>query len=370
MLFDTTVRRELARSFGATMVVILTIVITMFLIRTVGQAAGGAVAPQDVVLLLGYIALGHLPTMLALSLFVAVVVALGRMYRDSEMAIWFASGQPLTRFVRPVLRMAWPVLLVVGLLLLFVWPWGNRSSLELRDRYQQRSDLSRVTPGVFQASSDGTRVFFIERESPDSVTARNVFILQRTERGEAVTSARSGRLESEGNERFLVLERGQRNEVAQPSGELTLSSFETYRVLVGERAVRAVESLPPRAVATLDLLRDPTLRHQGELTWRLGLLLAAGNLLLLGIGLAATNPRRASNWNLLFALLSFIIYYNLANLSQAWVASGRLPMSLALGLLHGGVFLLALGLMWWRDHAAVFSWRRRPAASGPTGATA
>lgn len=365
MLFDTTVRRELARSFGATLVVILTIVITMFLIRTVGQAAGGAVAPQDVVLLLGYIALGHLPTMLALSLFVAVVLGLGRMYRDSEMAIWFASGLSLTRFVRPVLAMALPVLLVVGLLLLFVWPWGNRSSLELRERYQQRSDLSRVTPGVFQASSDGTRVFFIERDSADSINARNVFILQRTDRGEAVTSARSGRLEADGDDRFLVLERGQRNEVATASGERTQSSFDTYRVLAGEGAVRAAEDLPPKAVATMDLIRQPTLRHQGELTWRVGLLLAATNLLLLGIGLAATNPRRASNWNLLFALLAFVVYYNLANLSQAWVANGRLSMAGALLGLHGGMLLLALGLMWWRDHAAVLQWRRtRPSTAG------
>ncbi len=365
MLFDTTVRRELARSFGATLVVILTIVITMFLIRTVGQAAGGAVAPQDVVLLLGYIALGHLPTMLALSLFVAVVLGLGRMYRDSEMAIWFASGLSLTRFVRPVLAMALPVLLVVGLLLLFVWPWGNRSSLELRERYQQRSDLSRVTPGVFQASSDGTRVFFIERDSADSINARNVFILQRTDRGEAVTSARSGRLEADGDDRFLVLERGQRNEVATASGERTQSSFDTYRVLAGEGAVRAAEDLPPKAVATKDLIRQPTLRHQGELTWRVGLLLAATNLLLLGIGLAATNPRRASNWNLLFALLAFVVYYNLANLSQAWVANGRLSMAGALLGLHGGMLLLALGLMWWRDHAAVLQWRRtRPSTAG------
>ena len=112
MVFDSTVRRELARSFGATLVVILTIVLTMLLIRTVGQAARGVVAPQDVVLLLGYVALGNLPTMLALSLFVAIVVTLGRMYRDSEMVIWFASGVGLSRFVRPVLRTTWPVLLV------------------------------------------------------------------------------------------------------------------------------------------------------------------------------------------------------------------------------------------------------------------
>ena len=77
MLFDTTLRRDLSRTFGGTLAVILTIVLTMMLIRTLGQAAGGVIAPQDVVLLLGYTALGHLPTMLALSLFIAVVVCLG-----------------------------------------------------------------------------------------------------------------------------------------------------------------------------------------------------------------------------------------------------------------------------------------------------
>ncbi|MBE0547610.1 MAG: LPS export ABC transporter permease LptF [Rubrivivax sp.] len=360
MLFDSTVRRELARAFGATLVVILTIVLTMFLIRTVGQAAGGAVAPQDVVLLLGYVSLGHLPTMLALSLFVAIVVTLGRMYRDSEMVIWFASGLSLSRFVRPVLRTSWPVLLVVTLLLVLVWPWGNRSSLELRERYQQRSDLSRVTPGVFQSSSDGRRVFFVERESSDGINARNVFILMRPDASESVTSAKTGRLEVEGDRRYLVLERGQRNDINLKNGERTLSSFENYRVLASEGAARSVENRSPRSLRTIDLMRQPTPPNQGELVWRFGLMLAAANLLLLGIGLAATHPRRAGNWNLLFALLTFLIYYNLVNLSQSWVASGRVSMGLALLGTHGSVFALALALLWWRDHAAVTRFGRRP----------
>ncbi|MDP3222440.1 MAG: LptF/LptG family permease, partial [Rubrivivax sp.] len=252
----------------------------------------------------------------------------------------------------------WPVLLVVALLLLFVWPWGNRSSLELRERYQQRSDLSRVTPGVFQTSSDGRSVFFVERESADGVNARNVFILANAERGESVTSARSGRLEAVGDSRFLVLERGQRNDINSSSQERTLSSFESYRVLASERAARSAENQPPRVVGTWDLINRPTARNQGELSWRFGMLLGAANLLLLGIGLSATNPRRASNWNLLFALMAFGIYYNLISLSQAWVAGERLSLGLALVGLHGAVFVLALVLLWWRDHAAVASWRR------------
>src|SRR6478672_10641062 len=178
MLFDSTLRRELARNFGGTLVVILTIVLTIMFIRNLGQAALGRISPQDVFLLLAYIGLGHLPTMLALSLFIAVVATLARMYRESEMTIWFASGVGLTRFVAPVLRVSWPVLLVIGLLALFVWPWQNQRAVELKERYERRSDLSRVAPGQFQTSSDGTRVFFIERDSTDSRTGRNVFILR------------------------------------------------------------------------------------------------------------------------------------------------------------------------------------------------
>ena len=349
MLFDSTLRRELARNFGATLVVILTIVLTMMLIRTLGQAAGGKISPQDVVLLLGYVALGHLPTMLALSLFIAVVATLSRMYRESEMTIWFASGVGLTRFVRPVLRVSWPVLLAIGVLALFVWPWQNLRGVELKERFERRSDLSRVTAGQFQTSSDGSRVFFIERDKTDASTGRNVFILSSQRDSESVTSASSGRIELLGDDRFLQLTRGQQNEENRRTGEKTLARFEGYSARAGERVISGLDDLPPKARATISLLQEPTPRNQGELAWRLGLLLAAANMVLLGIGLAATNPRRASNWNLLFALMSFAIYYNVINLSQAWVAGSKIGMGTALIVAHGGAFAIAIGLLWWRE---------------------
>jgi lipopolysaccharide export system permease protein len=364
MLFDSTLRRELARNFGATLVVILTVVLTIMLIRTLGQAAVGRIAPQDVALLLGYVALGYLPLILSLSLFIAVVATLGRMYRDSEMAIWFSSGIGLTRFVRPVMRVSWPVLGVVALLSLWVWPWGNEQGVELRDRYARRSDLSRVAPGQFQSSSDGKRVFFIERNTQDESVGRNVFILTTQGTSESVTSARSGRIEVEGDDRFLVLNRGQRNERNLATGEKGLSRFESYRVLAGERILSRAAELPPKARATLDLIHNPTAANQGELAWRLGLLLGGANLVLIGIGLSVSNPRRASNWNLLFALLAFVVYYNVINLTQAWIAGSKIGMGPVLAAAHGGAFLLAIGLLWWREHPHTRPrWRSRPAAA-------
>ena len=363
MLFDSSLRRDLARSFGATLVVILTIVLTMMLIRTLGQAALGRVGPQDVVLLLGYTALGHLPTMLAMSLFIAVVATLSRMYRDSEMTIWFVAGAPLSRFVRPVLRMAWPVLLVLVILALFVWPWGNRRISDMKDSFEQRADISRVTPGQFQTSGDGQRVFFIDRDVPNNATntgssnntGRSVFILSKQNNLESVTTARTGRLEVQGGDRFLLLDKGQRNDENLLTGEKTLARFEGYRVLAGERVLSNIDNAPPKSRPTVELMRSTDPLYLGELTWRLGLALGGANLLLLGIGLSATNPRRASNWNMLFALLSFVVYYNLIGLSQAWVASATMGLGPALLLIHGGAFVLAVALIAWRDNGTHWS---------------
>jgi lipopolysaccharide export system permease protein len=64
------------------------------------------------------------------------------------------------------------------------------------------------------------------------------------------------------------------------------------------------------------------------------------------------------------ALLAFLVYFNLINLSQAWVGNGRVGLGLSLVLLHGGAFALALGLLWWRDHSQVMRlWPRKAAAA-------
>jgi lipopolysaccharide export system permease protein len=177
-----------------------------------------------------------------------------------------------------------------------------------------------------------------------------------------VTTARAGRLESDGQDRMLVLDAGHRSEQDVVTGEHTRLNFEHLRMLVDPGKARAAETAPPKALSTLALLREPGPKQHGELVWRLGLLFGAANLLLFGVGLSASNPRRASNWNLLFALLAFIVYYNLINLSQAWVTAGRVGMGTALALLHGTALGCAVGLIWWRDHASVTSlWPRRPA---------
>lgn len=366
MLFDSSLRKELARSFGGTLVIILTIVLTMMLIRTISMAAGGQVSPQDVALLLGYTAMGHLPTMLCLSVFFAVVSTLTRLYRDSEMAVWMVSGVSLLRFIPPLLRFAAPIWLLVTILGLVVWPWSNRQIVELRDRYEQRSDLTRVAPGQFQISGNGRRVYFIDSQSAEVGNSHNIFVLDTQPQRESVTTARAGRLESAPDgSRTLVLEQGSRADLDLRTGERTLAEFGEQRLLVKEKTLTRLENRPPKVRNSLELLRSEAPAMRAELAWRFGLVCTAVNLMLLGIGLSAGNPRRGNSWTLLLALLAFVVYLNMLNLSQAWVASGRLSLGGALMALHGSTAALALILIWWRDRGAASLggwWRLRPTA--------
>lgn len=345
MLFHSSLRKELARSFGATLVVLFTIVITMLLIRTLGLASRGSVDPQEVVLVLGYTVLGRLPVLLTLALFVAIVSTLSRLHGDSEIVIWHSSGIGLGGFLRPILRFAWPILLAIALLVLFVWPWANAQTEDLRGRFENRGDLERVAPGQFQESASGRRVFFIDKDSPDGKQGRNIFISTTQSDGtENVTSARSGRIEWVGDRQFLLLDNGQRLDRVPDGSGLQISEFEHYGVQVGDSAALLNPGRGPKSTDTLSLMRDMGNRFAlGELGWRLGMVLTAVNFILIALAVSSANPRAGRGGNLAFTLFAFVFYYNLLNLGLGWVSFGSTSLATLLLGLHGTAFVLAGG---------------------------
>ena len=343
MLFQSSIRRELARSFGATLVVLVTIVMTIVLIRTLGQASRGYINPQDVMLLMAYSALGRLPTILTLSLFIAMVGTLSRMYRDSEMVVWFTSGQGLSTFLKPMFRFSWPVLLIIALLSVFVWPWTNQQTQEMRERYESRGDLDRVAAGQFQESANGNRVFFIDRDgSKGQKSSSNVFIASNENGKSAITTARFGQLENINGAQVLLLRNGQRLESQVGKSAVKISEFEEYGSNTANTAPPSTDTADTKLQSTRSLIRTPVRNNLGELAWRLGLALAPLNFVVLAVAMASVNPRGGRSLNLTFAVLAFVVYNNLINLGQSWISAGVVNFGNFFVITHGGVFLLAL----------------------------
>ncbi|MBL8487539.1 MAG: LPS export ABC transporter permease LptF [Rhodocyclaceae bacterium] len=356
MIFQRAALRELTQNAVAVFVALFAILLTTQLIRLLGQAAGGKLASEAVVALLGFGAINYLPIVLSLSLFMAVLLTLSRAYRDSEMVVWFSSGLPLTAWIRPVMRFALPLVTGIAVLSLLLSPWALSKSTEYRKRMDERDDISRVSPGAFQESSLSDRVFFVEAVSGDEGRVRNIFISTVQHGRQGVMLAAQGHTEAAPNgDRFLVLENGRRYEGIPGTPEYRVMEFARYAVRIETREARGLEETP-KTRPVWDLLLHRTPGNLAELLWRVGIPLAALNLALLAIPLSFVNPRGGRTNNLVFALLTYMIYSNLISVSQAWVAQGKLRFEVGVWAVHLAMFAILLLMFSWR--LAVIPWRR------------
>ena len=340
MIFHRALLREFAGLAGAVFMTLFAIAVTTRLIRLLGQAAGGKFPSDAVFAFLGFFALGALPVLLSLTMFISVLLTMTRSWRDSEMVIWFGAGQPLTAWLKPVMLFALPQIAVIAALSMFISPWAAQMAGQYATKMESRDDVSRVSPGVFGETANRSRVFFVESVSGDSSAVQNIFVSSVQQNRSGVSMSRSGHTETAPNgDRFIVLEQGRRYEGAPGDPEFRLTEFDKYAARIETKESKEVvpthKNLP-----TLALIKAPTSQNLGELLWRVGIPISALVLVLLAIPMSFVNPRAGRSANLLFALFTYIVYSNLLSVSQARVAQGRMDFGVGWWLVHAGMIVL------------------------------
>jgi lipopolysaccharide export system permease protein len=358
MIFRRSIVAELTSTASAVFTVLFSIMFSVGLVRILGQAAGGRVDNQAVLQLVALTALTWLPILLTLTLFIAVLMTLSRAYRDSEMVVWFASGQSLLAWVGPVLRFAWPIVIGIALLAFFVTPWANAQIEESRDRFARRDDVSRVSPGRFIESGSADRVFFVESVDFDNGEVRNVFVSSRSRGRETLVVAENGVIEVAPNgDRFVVLQQGRRYEGTPGQLEYRTLEFDRYAIRIEARPDRPIGERRAKALPTLQLVTQPSATNLGEILWRIGVPVMALLVTLLAIPLAYTNPRVGRSINLIIAVLAFAVYVNVLNTVQAYVQQERLAFGIGLWAVHAAV--LAVIVMLFVRRLFVHGWSPR-----------
>lgn len=349
MIFRRSLQRELASAAGATFTVLFSILVTWTLIAILGRAAGGKVASGDVLALIVFRSAELLPIILILTCFIAVVATVTRSYRDSEMVVWFASGQSLLGWVRPVLTLGLPMVALVAALSLVVTPWAKMKSAEFVERFQKREDLQRVAPGQFRESSSADRVFFVERSTEGATVVQNVFVNSSDGSQQSVVVAKEGVIESDGKGgQYLVLRNGRRYEGTPGQADFQTMEFERYSMRVATQAPMLGADVPVSALSTPALLAAPNRFTQAELLGRIAAPITCLVLMLLAIPLGFVNPRAGSSANMILALLIFFTYNNLARLSEASVKQGKIAFAMGWWPLHLAALLIVAGLFAWR----------------------
>ena len=352
--------RALVREFISTGMLIFSvlmgIVVVSQMIRFLGEAVSGKLAPDGVLALLGFSSLNYLPVLLSMSLFMSVLLTLSRCYRDSEMVVWFNSGIGLTHWMRPVLSFALPVVALIAVLSLVLSPWALQKADEFKNQLENRDEMSGVTPGMFRESAQADRVYFIEDVDVGSNRIGNIFVrsVQNGKLGTMV--AREGFQETLPNgDRFLVMLNGTRYEGTPGQRDYRIVEFERYAMRIESAAAAQVQ---PNAhtMSTPDLWRTPTTWNLSELEWRLGLPISAAVLALLAIPLSYVNPRAGRSLNLVLAIVLYMLYSNMISVTNAWVGQGKLSPGIGLWGIHTLMLLIAGLFFYWRTR--LFSLRR------------
>ena len=310
------------------------IVVVSQLIRLLGEAVGGEIAVDAVMALLGFSAMSYLPVLFSVCLFISILLTLSRCYRDSEMLVWFGAGIGLTRWIRPVLWYAIPVVSVIALLSLVLSPWSLRMAEEYKIKLESRDDVATATTGIFRESKKDDRVYFIENIDVKSNRVSNIFV-QSEQNGKMGTMvAREGFQEYMPNgDRFLILLNGTRYEGTPGQRDYNIVEFERYAMRIDNVPVKLTE--PRRSsLTTSELWRSNTLSHIAELEWRLGLPLSAAIISLLAIPMSFVNPRAGRSLNLVMAIVLYMLYSNLISVSNSWVGHGKLSPIIGIIWVH------------------------------------
>jgi lipopolysaccharide export system permease protein len=339
--------------------VLVAIVLVTTLVRLLGLAAGGVMASEAVWAFLGFRVLNFLPVVLAISVFVSVLLALTRSYRDSEMVVWFSSGLSLMAWVRPVLLFSLPLVVTIALLTLLLSPWASSRSEDYQHELDAREDVSLLTPGVFHESKQADRVFFLEAKAGDQTRVANIFVQSIQQQRLGVMVAREGfqGLDEKGD-RYVVLLNGTRYEVQAGSAEYRTTQFERYWMRVSGGNPRE-QAQNPSSLSTLSLIEDQTPINTAELHWRLGLPLSALVLALIAIPLSFVNPRGGRSVNLILAILVYAIYSNLLGMMRLWVSLGKVSTVLGFFTVHVLMLVLLVLLFYRRISMRFFArlWR-------------
>lgn len=350
MIFERSLVRELVNTASAIFIALLTIVVTIALVRVLGQAAAGQVDNGAVLALIMFAALNNLPVLLQLTVFVTILLAMTRSYRDSEMVVWQSAGLGLQRWLRPVLQFVVPVAFAVALTSLFVAPWANQQASEFKARFEQRTEVARVAPGQFRESSDGSKVFFVEGFDPTSSSVQNVLVNSIRDGKVSVIVSKTGNVERQPNgDEFLVMNNGRRYEGTPGQADYKVMEFERYGVRVESRSPDFSNDDSAKIRTTTALIADPSPRAKGELVWRIGLALSVVALALLAIPLSFVNARAGRSANLIVALLVYFVYNNAMNVVQSWTSRGRIGFALSWWLVHAVVIALGIAMLTWRN---------------------
>lgn len=354
-ILDRYIFKEIATAWLGVTMVLLMILLTNQFARILGDVAKGKLPRGAAFDVIGLSAVQYLTVLVPIGLFLSIMMALGRLYRDSEMPAMMACRTGPMGIYRPLLWLVIPLTLGVAWLAIDVGPKALIAVDRIGAEARREADLASIEPGRFTVFGPDQAVVYGERVTAER-GMENVFLQRRVDDEviEVVVAERGEQVASEDpNIRLLVLHNGRRYEGVPGTTRFRVVEFAEHGIPYRLPSLDTPDP-KPRARPMSQLWGSDDLEEIAELQWRIGIPLATLLLGFLAVPLSKARPREGRYGRLAIGLLVFIIYMNMMSAAKAWIEQGTISPQLGIWWVHGAVFLLGLMLIGFQN-----GWHKR-----------
>lgn len=333
------IHRYMLKEIGVTFLGVTLLLLLIFLsgtfVRILAEAADGDYPAKIVLSLFALKAVGNMVLVLPISLFLGVMLALGRLYKDSEMAAMTACAIGPDHVMRSVAEIAAFIAVIIAFLALYLGPWAEEQGHRLMDEAQARVEIEGIVPGRFNQSDSGDELIYATSSGKGEKELLGIFAHQLKDGKLTVLTAKSAKTytDEKTGHRYLMLRDGYRYEGTPGTSSYRIIHFAEHGLLLQTREVVASKRRR-NAIPSATLARSDVGADMAELQWRIAAPISALLLALLAVPLSKTNPRAGRFGRLFVGIMLVVIYNNLLSVGRSALGKGEIGPWIGMWWVH------------------------------------
>jgi len=342
------IRRNLFTLFFAIVFIIGLVLFGNQFVMTVQKSIEQGIPFQELLPLVGIKMIRDTSLILSLSLFLAIIITISQLYKNSEAIVMNSLGlsdKHFNAFIQPLVLLCF---VIVFFLTNYAVPWAKQQKNIMEEEVKNASEFSFISEGEFEIFREGDIVFYAsESKTPDSAgeqSMEEIFIYMYKHGKPAIVLASDAKKYTDpiSKSTYLSLKDGTQYEGFPGDENRTIANFDSYNleIISGELQKSLAVYTKIEGKNTLDLIKEGGRYANAEIQWRLSQPIALLILSVMGVFLGKASPRGGKGINLLVGVIVFILYYNVLLVAKSAIELGQINSIIGLWGVHLFIVIL------------------------------
>ena len=312
---------------------------------------------KELMPLVGFNMIRDVPIILSLSLFLAIIVSISQLYKNSEAVVMNSIGMGDKNFINSIQPVVYLTFIIIFSLTIFAVPWAKEQKSFAEDETVNASEFSFITEGKFESFKNGEIVFYAsESSSTDTVGEQNmeeIFIYALDNDNPIIVLASEAKkyTNAESKSTYLRLKNGVRYEGLPGDENINILNFEQYDLeIVSGEVQKSISNFSEiEEQSTIDLFKKLGPLENAELQWRISQPISVLILSIFGVLLGKSSPRTGKGINLIIGVVVFMLYNNGLLVAKSSIESGELNPFIGMWSVHISLIIVLLFFYQYRE---------------------